>query len=72
MEQMAEDKLPTAWAMTGPRCLPGEAGDTGGSDSGVSGRVYQMMAQEMSDTRNRGKIVWILREPASRSHRSRL
>lgn len=34
--------------------------DTGGNDSGVSGRVYQMMAEEMSNTRNRGKIVWIL------------
>lgn len=32
--------------------------DTG--DSGVGGRVYSMMAEEMSDTRNRGKIVWIL------------
>jgi ATPase family associated with various cellular activities (AAA) len=29
-------------------------------DSGVGGRVYSMMAEEMSDTRNRGKIVWIL------------
>jgi SpoVK/Ycf46/Vps4 family AAA+-type ATPase len=34
---------------------------TGGSgDSGVSGRVYSMMADEMSDTRNRGRIVWVL------------
>ncbi len=30
------------------------------SDSGVGGRVYSMMAEEMSDTRNRGKIVWAL------------
>jgi ATPase family associated with various cellular activities (AAA) len=29
-------------------------------DSGVGGRVYSMMAEEMSDTRNRGRIVWIL------------
>lgn len=29
-------------------------------DSGVGGRVYSMLAQEMSDTRNRGKILWIL------------
>lgn len=29
-------------------------------DSGVGGRVYSMMAEEMSDTRNRGKILWIL------------
>ncbi len=28
-------------------------------DSGVSGRIYSMMAQKMSDTRNRGKIIWI-------------
>ncbi len=31
----------------------------GDSDSGLSGRVYAMLAKEMSDTRNRGKIVWI-------------
>jgi hypothetical protein len=31
----------------------------GDSDSGLSGRVYGMLAKEMSDTRNRGKIVWI-------------
>jgi len=30
------------------------------NDSGVSSRVYSMMAQEMSDTRNRGKILWVL------------
>ncbi len=29
-------------------------------DSGVGGRVYSMIAEEMSNTRNRGKIVWIL------------
>ncbi len=29
-------------------------------DSGVGGRVYSMMAEEMSNTRNRGKIVWVL------------
>jgi len=33
--------------------------DTQG-DSGVSGRVYSMMAKMMSNTRNRGKILWIL------------
>lgn len=32
----------------------------GGGDSGVSGRVYSMLAQKMSDTKNRGKIIWIL------------
>jgi SpoVK/Ycf46/Vps4 family AAA+-type ATPase len=29
------------------------------SDSGLSGRVYAMLAKEMSDTRNRGRIVWV-------------
>ena len=34
--------------------------DSGSGDSGVSGRVYSMMAKEMSDTSNRGRILWIL------------
>lgn len=34
--------------------------DAGSGDSGVSGRVYSMMAKEMSNTRNRGRILWIL------------
>ena len=34
--------------------------DGGSGDSNVSGRVYSMMAEEMSNTKNRGKIVWIL------------
>jgi len=32
----------------------------GSGDSGVSSRVYSMMAKEMSNTRNRGKILWVL------------
>jgi SpoVK/Ycf46/Vps4 family AAA+-type ATPase len=32
----------------------------GTGDSGVSGRLYAMIAQEMSDTRNRGKTMWLL------------
>jgi hypothetical protein len=32
----------------------------GSGDSGVSSRVYSIMAKEMSDTRNRGKIIWVL------------
>jgi hypothetical protein len=28
-------------------------------DAGLSGRIYAMLAAEMSDTRNRGKIIWI-------------
>jgi hypothetical protein len=31
----------------------------GGDDSGLSGRVYAMLAKEMSDTRNRGRIIWV-------------
>lgn len=34
--------------------------DAGGNDGGIGGRVYAMLAQEMSDTKNRGKVVWIL------------
>jgi SpoVK/Ycf46/Vps4 family AAA+-type ATPase len=33
--------------------------ETGG-DSGISGRVYSMIAEEMSDPNNRGRIVWVL------------
>jgi len=32
----------------------------GSGDSGVSSRVYSMMAQEMANPDNRGKFVWIL------------
>ncbi|MCU0304219.1 MAG: AAA family ATPase [Thermoanaerobaculales bacterium] len=38
--------------MTGKR-------DSGTGDSGLSGRVYGMLAKEMSDTSNRGKIIWV-------------
>jgi SpoVK/Ycf46/Vps4 family AAA+-type ATPase len=38
--------------MTGKR-------DSGTGDSGLSGRVYGMLAREMSDTDNRGKIIWV-------------
>jgi AAA+ superfamily predicted ATPase len=31
----------------------------GDGDSGLSGRVYGMLAKEMSDTRNRGRILWV-------------
>jgi hypothetical protein len=33
--------------------------DAGSGDSGLSGRIYGMLAREMSDTANRGKIVWV-------------
>ena len=34
--------------------------DATSGDSGISGRVYSMIAEEMSNTNNRGKIIWIL------------
>jgi AAA+ superfamily predicted ATPase len=33
--------------------------ESGEGDSGLSGRVYSMLAKEMSDTRNRGRIIWV-------------
>ncbi len=33
--------------------------DSGSSDGGLSGRIYGMLAKEMSDTANRGKILWV-------------
>jgi len=32
----------------------------GSADSGLSGRLYAMVAQEMSDSGNRGRVMWIL------------
>ena len=34
--------------------------DAGSSDSGLSGRIYGMFAEQMSNTANRGRIVWVL------------
>jgi hypothetical protein len=34
--------------------------DSGAEDSGVSGRIYSMIAEEMSNSANRGRIIWIL------------
>jgi len=34
--------------------------DSGISDSGLSGRLYSMIAQEMANTDNRGNVVWVL------------
>lgn len=31
-----------------------------GGDSGTSGRIFSMIAQQMGDTRQRGKIIWML------------
>ncbi|MCU0606359.1 MAG: AAA family ATPase [Candidatus Edwardsbacteria bacterium] len=31
----------------------------GDGDSGLSGRIYGMLAREMAETANRGKIIWI-------------
>lgn len=34
--------------------------DGGSSDSGLSGRLYSMLAQEMSNGANRGRVMWLL------------
>lgn len=34
--------------------------DSGSNDSGISGRIYSMIAEEMSNGANRGHIVWVL------------
>jgi hypothetical protein len=34
--------------------------DSGAGDAGLSGRIYSMIAREMSIASNRGKIVWVL------------
>lgn len=34
--------------------------ESGTADAGLSGRVYSMIAEEMGNRRNRGRIVWIL------------
>jgi AAA+ superfamily predicted ATPase len=34
--------------------------DAGGGDSGVSARIFGMIANQMGDTRYRGKILWML------------
>lgn len=34
--------------------------NAGNSDGGLSGRLYSMIAQEMGDAANRGRVVWVL------------
>jgi SpoVK/Ycf46/Vps4 family AAA+-type ATPase len=34
--------------------------ESGSGDNGLSGRLYSMIAQEMADTGNRGRVLWIL------------
>jgi hypothetical protein len=34
--------------------------DSGSGDSGLSGRIYSMIAQEMADSGNRGRVLWLL------------
>jgi len=34
--------------------------DGGANDAGLSGRIYSMMAAEMSRPENRGRIIWVL------------
>jgi len=34
--------------------------DASSGDSGISGRIYSMLAEEMGSSTNRGKLIWIL------------
>ena len=34
--------------------------DASSGDSGISGRIYSMLAEEMGSSSNRGKLIWIL------------
>jgi hypothetical protein len=34
--------------------------DSSSQDSGLSGRIYSMMAAEMSRSENRGRVIWVL------------
>jgi len=34
--------------------------DSSSGDSGISGRIYSMLAEEMGSSTNRGKLIWIL------------
>ena len=34
--------------------------DSGNTDSGLSGRIYSMLAEEMGSSTSRGKLIWIL------------
>lgn len=34
--------------------------DSAGGDSGISGRIYSMLAEEMGSSTSRGKLIWIL------------
>jgi hypothetical protein len=34
--------------------------DSSGQDAGLSGRIYSMMAAEMSRPENRGRVIWVL------------
>jgi len=34
--------------------------DSGSGDSGISGRIYSMLAEEMGSSDSRGKLIWIL------------
>jgi hypothetical protein len=34
--------------------------DTSSGDSGVGGRIYSMLAEEMGSSTNRGRVIWVL------------
>jgi hypothetical protein len=45
--------------------------DSGSNDAGIGGRIYGMIAEEMSKSSNRGHIVWVLASESPRPDRSR-
>jgi len=34
--------------------------DSSGGDSGVGGRIYSMLAEEMGNSKSRGQVIWVL------------
>src|SRR5262244_510005 len=38
----------------------GRRDSSSGGDSGISGRIYSMLAEEMGNSNSRGKLIWIL------------
>jgi ATPase family associated with various cellular activities (AAA) len=34
--------------------------DSSGADSGVGGRLYSMLAEEMGNSKSRGRVIWVL------------
>ena len=44
--------------------------DASSGDSGISGRIYSMLAEEMGNSSNRGSVIWVLASSRPISSRS--